>query len=67
MITIGCSRSTYYLNSLVRVIELGKWKVVVFDSGILHLFSGKIVSPYLWEYPFERVFRRPNFAFEAKE
>ena len=27
---------------------------------------GKIVSPYLWEYPFERVFRRPNFAFEAK-
>jgi hypothetical protein len=55
------------LNSLVRVIELGKWKVVVFDSGILHLFSGKIVSPYLWEYPFERVFRRPNFAFEAKE
>ncbi|XP_028403978.1 fatty acyl-CoA reductase 1-like [Dendronephthya gigantea] len=26
-----------------------------------------IVTPYLWEYPFEKAFRRPNFSFEAKE
>lgn len=25
------------------------------------------VQPLLWEYPFEKVFRRPNFAFETKE
>lgn len=28
---------------------------------------GTLVAPYLWEYPFEKVFRRPNFGFVAKQ